>query len=151
MEKPFFHKVFFAQSFQNFLSAIVFSVGWLQLLSKGVLMKTFVLATLSSFCLFAQDMVITVWCTNGVGVPGLPVKVIDANRNILFEGATNRSGGFTMSQHIAPIYMIFSAANGSTCGPYNVQLDDPNAPTEGTITLQYYPTNVPCSCAPYTR
>jgi len=101
--------------------------------------------------MYAQDMVITVWCTNGVGVPGLPVKVIDANRNILFQGATNPSGEFTMTKHIAPIYMTFSAANGSTCGPYNIQLDDPSEPTSGTLTLQYYPTNVPCSCAPYTH
>ena len=118
---------------------------------KEVTMKTYVLATLFSLSLFAQNLVITVECTNGASVPGIPVDITDESGSLLFAGTTDGNGQFTMLTHAAPIYMWFTAKNGATCGAYDVQLNDPTTPTTGTVTLQYYPIILPCSCARYSQ
>lgn len=98
--------------------------------------------------LAADILTVTVVCDNGSLIGNLPITVYD------FEGeevsdisSTNSEGVFVINDsqnYTAPFYLFFKSQSGSSCGAYNVV---ENGADVGFVYLNYYPTELPCSCS----
>lgn len=108
----------------------------------------FVGCGLLSTSLLADTIEVLVRCSNGRAVPRLSVSVRDAD-GVAVPGnlKTDQSGKFLIENSEtfnAPFYMSFTTKTGATCGYYPIY---ELSPTQGYVGLNYYPTNLPCSCA----
>ncbi len=97
---------------------------------------------------FADTVPVTVTCSNGMKVPNLAVSVIDSlGQTVADVQPTNSLGQFTIEDselYTAPFYMWFRTKSGSICGSYYIYIDQDDA---GWVHLNYYPTELPCSCS----
>jgi|SRR3990172_193548 len=121
----------------NSFSKIARKSFWLFLVS-GIMTGT----------LFATTIDVTVHCSNGKNVPNLPVRVLDSNlQEVPDVQPTDVHGVFHIENSelfTAPFFMYFTTPSGGTCGSYFIYIDPAN---EGHVDLNYYPDNLPCSCA----
>jgi len=96
---------------------------------------------------FADTLTVSVSC-NGQPVPNLPVTVYDSLYIPVSDvQPTDSQGNFQIlnsESYTAPFYMWFTNKEGSTCGSYYVFED---SATTGTVQLDYYPVELPCSCS----
>jgi hypothetical protein len=89
---------------------------------------------------------------NGQSIPNLPIQVVDAT-GLVVSGVsiTDKEGLFVISNsetYVTPFRLLFNTPNGSVCGPYRVFQTDLN---HGRVDLNYYPTNLPCSCSQFVH
>ncbi len=100
----------------------------------------------------ATTVNVTVTCSNGANVPNLPISVTDTSgQKIPNIQPTNAQGVFQIEDselYLPPFYMWFKTKNGSTCGGYYIFIDSND---NGQVQLQYYPTELPCSCSKLVR
>lgn len=101
--------------------------------------------------LVADDLTVTVVC-NGQKVGKLPITVYDSQfEQIPNVEQTDNQGQFIIENsqnYMQPFMLFFRAANGSTCGSYTVIV---NGDGVGFVGLNYYPTELPCSCSKLTQ
>ena len=99
--------------------------------------------------LAAVDLTVTIACSNGKTVPNLPVTVYDSTgEKVSGISRSNSQGVFVIQNsetYTEPFHMFFTAQNGSMCGSYTVMQEG----TVGRVVLNYYPTDLPCSCSHY--
>jgi hypothetical protein len=96
----------------------------------------------------ADSITVTVRCSNGQAVKNLSVAVRDSLGddipNLL---PTNSKGTFVIENselYTPPFYLWYQTSQGSVCGSYYINLTQPN---QGLVQLNYYPTELPCSCS----
>ena len=108
----------------------------------------FLVSGIMTSTLFAETINVTVRCSNGKNVPNLPVRVLDSNlQEVPDVQPTDVHGVFHIENSelfTAPFFMYFTTPSGGTCGSYFIYIDPAN---EGHVDLNYYPDNLPCSCA----
>lgn len=116
-------------------------------------MKAAVLSfCLAGGCLFAPleavTITVTVTCSNGQSVNSLPIRVVDSvGTEVPDVTETDSQGVFEIANSetfTAPFHIFFNEPNGSTCGSCGVVTI---SSTTGFVTINYYPTELPCSCA----
>ena len=116
-------------------------------MTKMMKMTAIALCVLSS--LVANSLSVTVRCSNGQNVANLPITVLDATgAKVAGLTKTNAQGVFVINNsqnYQTPFNMFFTAKNGSMCGAYNINISG----NTGMVSLNYYPTELPCSCANY--
>jgi len=97
--------------------------------------------------LVAQDLTVQMDCNNQP-VGQVPIQVFDSsNVQVPNLDTTDSDGVFVIvnsETFNAPFYLFFTTPNGSTCGSYPIVQ---NTPSEGSVYLNYYPTELPCSCS----
>ena len=120
-------------------------------LVKWVLSVCSFMAIVGSLPASAENVTVTVTCSNGQNVANLPISVVDsAGTTIPGAVVTDSSGSFLISNSegfVPPFYLSFQSLQGSACGAYYIYVNSENV---GVVSLNYYPTNVPCSCAALT-
>ena len=98
--------------------------------------------------LFSDTVTVNVLCSNGRSVPNLVINVVDSlGQQVVGASQTDADGNFAIVDtqlYTAPFSMSFTTTNGSTCGRYPVNIDSGST---GVISLNYYPTQLPCSCS----
>ena len=97
----------------------------------------------------ADQLAVCVRCSNGQSLANLRIQVQDQT-GLAIPGVTQTDGqGVFVIENsetfITPFLMFFEDKNGSTCGPYMVAQGI--GFDMGQVFLNYYPTDVPCSCA----
>ena len=116
-------------------------------MTKMMKMTAIAVCVLSS--LVADSLTVTVQCSNGQYVTNLPISVYDsAGTEVSGLTVTDSQGTFVINNsqnYQAPFNMFFTAKNGSMCGAYNINVNG----STGSVSLNYYPTELPCSCANY--
>ena len=104
--------------------------------------------TLTLTPVFADTLRVTVTCSNGQFVSNLPVTVVDSTgQTIPNVESTNSEGVFLIDQsemYTLPLFMYFTTPQGNECGSYYIYIDPQGF---GQVCLNYYPTELPCSCA----
>jgi len=97
---------------------------------------------------FGDTLSVVVLCSNGQLVPNLPVTVFDSNGQAIPNvDPTDSNGVFVINNsemYAFPFYMYFTTPQGYECGSYYIYVDPQGM---GQVALNYYPTELPCSCA----
>jgi hypothetical protein len=98
--------------------------------------------------LSADTFTVTVKCSNGANITKLQVEVFDSlNVSVPDVSPTDSNGEFVIENsetYTAPFYMCFKTPSGSMCGNYSI---NEITPATGSVMLNYYPTNLSCSCS----
>ncbi len=114
-------------------------------------MKYLWTAMILSSPLFGTDLTVNIDC-NGQAVKQLKIAVFDETRTqVTGLNETESDGSFVIQNselYSAPFYMFFTDASGSQCGSYPITQ---HSATEGVVYLNYYPTELPCSCSKLTQ
>lgn len=114
---------------------------------QGDFMKYLAPLLMTAYPLFGVDLSVNINC-NGQSVRQLQIAVFDSTGvQVPNLNETDPNGAFVIvnSEHyLAPFSMFFTLRNGSQCGSYPITQ---SSATEGAVYLNYYPTELPCSCS----
>lgn len=97
--------------------------------------------------LFSDQILVTLHCSNGSNCPNVRIEVYDSlGAQVPNLTATDEKGQFVIENSetfVEPFSFFYRGRNGSTCGGERIFVD---ASGNGYVYLNYYPTELPCSC-----